>query len=342
MRIRIRSFPRDLRCLIIARCGNFRGGPACYPPVSGAGDAYMGIRFTCPNGHDLHAKDVQKGKIVYCTKCQVPVRVPEQSTRESRHKHHRGGNDDSLVPGEAQVHVGSDTPGETSPQIVSPRDGDFSNRGTDSAAGAFGASGADIPGAQDVPPVVAPPIVSTPSDYMWKVRGIDGSEYGPISDAVLQEWIRQNRVGSDMLVWRSGWSEWRKAVEIFPKIADMFSNARQPPLQVASPQTVPAPVIIPDTPAPNVNADSIQALEMVADDTSRNSKLEKKRRKARRELAMVFVLLAVILVLLGVLLAILMSQGGGKKSEEGKDAPITSVSAIEEFKPLVSEVSVIS
>ena len=41
----------------------------------------MGIRFFCPNGHKLHVKTEQGGKVGYCPECNARMRIPLESTR---------------------------------------------------------------------------------------------------------------------------------------------------------------------------------------------------------------------------------------------------------------------
>ena len=35
----------------------------------------------------------------------------------------------------------------------------------------------------------------------------------------MEQWISENRVSADSLVWQEGWPEWRRAEEVFPQLA---------------------------------------------------------------------------------------------------------------------------
>ncbi len=63
---------------------------------------------------------------------------------------------------------------------------------------------------------------------MYRIRGGDGGEYGPVSAQQLQQWIADGRANRQSLVLGSGQTEW-KALETFPEFAGALSISSLPP-----------------------------------------------------------------------------------------------------------------
>src|SRR5687767_928426 len=59
---------------------------------------------------------------------------------------------------------------------------------------------------------------------MYKVIGIDGKEYGPVSLEQLRQWIRERRINSETLLQAEGTIGWKPAVE-FPELAADLAGA---------------------------------------------------------------------------------------------------------------------
>jgi len=55
---------------------------------------------------------------------------------------------------------------------------------------------------------------------MYRIRGGDGKEYGPISGEVLRQWIEQGRANADSLVLAEGAANWQ-ALGTVPEFADL-------------------------------------------------------------------------------------------------------------------------
>jgi hypothetical protein len=45
-----------------------------------------------------------------------------------------------------------------------------------------------------------------------------GGQYGPADESLLKQWIREDRVDAESLVWRDDWSEWRRAGDVFAEL----------------------------------------------------------------------------------------------------------------------------
>jgi len=57
---------------------------------------------------------------------------------------------------------------------------------------------------------------------MYKIRGGDGNEYGPVSADTLRSWVTQGRANGQTFVLPEGGSEW-KVLSACPEFADLFA-----------------------------------------------------------------------------------------------------------------------
>ncbi len=71
----------------------------------------------------------------------------------------------------------------------------------------------------------------------WYVRPPAGGQYGPAPANIFCEWLTENRVTRDSLVWRDGWPQWLVAGEVF---VDYFGPAA-PPSSIPTYATAPSP-----------------------------------------------------------------------------------------------------
>ncbi len=78
------------------------------------------------------------------------------------------------------------------------------------------------------------PIAESPQSKWFVLPAGSTKNYGPALGEVMRQWIREGRIGADALVWREGWSEWRKAAVAFPQLA-----ATAPVAAVAAPAVSP-------------------------------------------------------------------------------------------------------
>lgn len=60
---------------------------------------------------------------------------------------------------------------------------------------------------------------------VWYVRPALGGQYGPAGPDAMRQWLAENRIAGDSLVWREGWRDWKTAAEVFPQLnpASQFS-----------------------------------------------------------------------------------------------------------------------
>lgn len=75
---------------------------------------------------------------------------------------------------------------------------------------------------------------------MYKVRGADQREYGPIPADVVRDWIRQRRLIASSLVQFESTGEW-KPLSAFPEFAGALASPVSPPAIPGAPSSVPPP-----------------------------------------------------------------------------------------------------
>ena len=158
----------------------------------------MGIKFHCPNGHKLNVKSFLSGKRAICPKCGARVLVP--SLEES-----------TVVGGDSALETANDLD-----EILEAND-----ELQDLTAETVHSTGSIAAGAvsTSAPPAAAPldAIAEAPT-AVWYVRPATGSQFGPASGDIMRAWLNEGRVGSNSLVWRAGWPEWRAAAAVFPQL----------------------------------------------------------------------------------------------------------------------------
>lgn len=69
---------------------------------------------------------------------------------------------------------------------------------------------------------------------MYKIRGADGKEYGPVALEQFREWLNQGRINSQTQTQVSGSEEWKPAAQI-PELASLFTPPGMPPPRASSP-----------------------------------------------------------------------------------------------------------
>jgi hypothetical protein len=152
----------------------------------------MGIRFYCPNGHKLNVKTFQAGLAGICPFCAAKMQIPLKSTRRSSRS--RKGR---AQEGTAEV-VADESGGIAPPQLP-----------------ALPATAALNPAAAAAK--LADPLVGA-DEVVWYVRPASGGQFGPAKTNIMRVWLNEGRVGTDTLVWREGWRDWREAGDVFPQL----------------------------------------------------------------------------------------------------------------------------
>lgn len=73
---------------------------------------------------------------------------------------------------------------------------------------------------------------------MYYVIGVDGSQYGPVEEPVLRQWVQEGRVGSDSLSFKTGETQW-----IPLKERPEFSSLSSAPVRTAVAAPPPPPPV---------------------------------------------------------------------------------------------------
>ena len=283
----------------------------------------MGIRFFCPNGHKLNVKVELAGKVGICPKCGAKMLIPLESTRQPSEKRstlREGAANTSQV---STDEVLTPTNREAFPKqeiIAAP----FTNPKDESSEEFIEHEHVAIPtreesasGKPEVRPSGPPPVppkapgnsnsLLQDPNVLWYIRSLEGQQYGPITGTVVQDWMKEKRIGPTMLVWREGWSTWLEAKNVFPELESIF-------MQEVKREEVP------EFPAPSRPTIAIEPEE---DTTLTIQKKTARKKKAGRDLTIVIILIVLILCLIAGLVAILMMQSSPGKPAENTPGPAT-------------------
>ena len=200
----------------------------------------MGIRFFCPNGHPLNVKEELAGKVGFCSKCDVRMRIPLKSQRVSGQEYVPGVTETAEalpqrppIPSSTTRESASSEKVETTVQNErenNSRPGELIRDIAESIAsgGTDGIASGETLGEG-----------SSDNSFLWYVHSGD-SQYGPAGTDLIREWIGQGRIAPNTLIWRADWSSgWREAKEVFPEVKVRFegreenkSNAKTPILEL--------------------------------------------------------------------------------------------------------------
>ncbi len=95
---------------------------------------------------------------------------------------------------------------------------------------------------------------------MYKIIGVDGKEYGPVSGEQLRQWLAEGRVNDHTQVQGQGETEWRP-LSAFPEFT---ASTEAPPVSSTSPAPVPqaATTVHPATiqPRPKIPSYLVQSI----------------------------------------------------------------------------------
>lgn len=166
----------------------------------------MGIRFTCPQGHQLNVKSELAGKRGVCPQCGAKVQIPDRS-----------------LPPRGRVGVGA----EAEP------------------AAPFVEAVKEIAKPQAAVEAAPPQLAVAAVEEAWYLRPPGGGQFGPASAADFGQWIREGRVLPEAYVWRAGWADWQRAAEAAAALPVPLPVASAAvPLPSAEPFAAPAPASV--------------------------------------------------------------------------------------------------
>lgn len=177
----------------------------------------MGIVSYCPSGHRVKVKDHFAGKKGICPTCGAKFRIPLTSV-DAPPAAARGSvaaSGDTALPVAAVVSLDADL-AATLPRAlplatVSPMD---VPREHVPAAGVD--QEADVLVEADFTEAAVPAVIDEAPGASWCVALPGGAPSQPMSGEDLLGWLSSGTATGEELVWRSDWSDWRPARDVFP------------------------------------------------------------------------------------------------------------------------------
>jgi phage FluMu protein Com len=294
----------------------------------------MGIRFACHHcNHALHLKDFQAGKRGKCPACNQSFRIPQHSTDYSIPLEEKGVQNTTSTPaviakatepkatpvnvGKATVSTGAKLASKAEPSAATKRDEniaiakrqEINVRKSDEVAFAQAAlvknvtrdeSASSQLSVQESSPKKDATVKEFESNPLaqWYVRPPSGGQYGPADAKLLTQWIAENRVTADSLVWFDGLTQWTVAGSVIPELftgsgeAPNVGFATQPSLGNASES-----VFVADDAGRLVNTSAIN---------STAKPIRSRQKQKRNQWIIIAILISVCLCLLIGLVAVLM------------------------------------
>lgn len=302
----------------------------------------MGIRFQCHHcGHQLHVKDFQAGKKGRCPVCQGAFRIPLSDAEYSVEPAADPSSPTKSISPIGQASAGQTSPGQsgfggagkrsstaaTAPARVPATKPDMAKVKTEAMPAIDRTSIQDnveqrssreqMPEASDIDQV-QPRVISEAPDATWYVRPATGGQYGPAPSAIVWEWLIEDRIGHDSLVWREDWPEWLPARQVFSEFFSGGPNVTEAEqaLEIAAIGNASSTSLsVPPTSGQSPTASPQAQQFSVGDPTASNrtppaSSREVRLRGRRRNYSIVIALLAVILISLIIGLFVVLYQQG--------------------------------
>lgn len=275
----------------------------------------MGIRFRCHLCHtELNVKDHQAGKRGRCPACHGSFRIPLADADFSLSPADRPQVADS--PAGERGLAESPTPATAQPAARQP-----------STLQSAAATAADVATKQLAAPFAPdtrlPQAIEESLAASWYVRPTSGGQYGPASAQVVGQWLLENRIGADALVWREDWPEWLSASLAFPE------HFQSPPVTTV-PGGIPSPGrSLPPVKTPYPNVPAVPSVPIVPKETAgpsgpilqasglslgQKSRDLRRRRRHRNYMILVVGLIVAFLLLLAGLVAVLWLQNSRTSS----------------------------
>jgi hypothetical protein len=249
----------------------------------------MGVRFQCPQGHQLHVKAELAGRRGICPECGAKFIVPSFSGGRVA----EDAGTASSPPSKGGIPAGSPPPqceeAIQTPSVFIP-----------TAPAAAPATPAPIPSPDPNEP---PAIATAPDAVAWYVRPAAGGQFGPASTDVFRGWVEDGRVAADSWVWRTGWTDWRPGGEAMGSLADVIAP---PPAVAAPPVPEMAAVPIVDAPSASPAADEASASPHHAATTAEARRAEMRRRRRRNNA--IALALGVVALVVAVVMAVVLNR----------------------------------
>ncbi len=306
----------------------------------------MGIRFRCHHcEHELNVKDFLAGKRGKCPNCNGKFRIPvsdsthslpvespqptaaQRSPSEAPQGPERPSSEDApsidesqrvdLTTADPAATRGSATSTKQQPlgqSAVSTRSEDFQKDDKISSERPTPETVGDSQ-AQSVPPALVDGANAT-----WYVRIADGNQFGPATGDILLQWMGENRIQPDSLVWRDGWEQWQLASEAFADYFGQRQVARATPERVQeqaanrnlkTESAALPPTSLPDLPSggQQITMTSLAQDDHRASSVSGKSRLDRRLRRRRNyRLTISFLSIAAVLLIVTLVIVLIVQQ----------------------------------
>lgn len=85
---------------------------------------------------------------------------------------------------------------------------------------------------KSLPPVMTRVVAApkpAPEPELWQVKTIEGKIYGPVTRAVLQEWLAEGRLDHETQLLRNKSRQWQWATEVFPELEEPEESGEMQP-----------------------------------------------------------------------------------------------------------------
>lgn len=260
----------------------------------------MGIRFACHHcNYSLHVKDFQGGKRGRCPECKEPFRIPLQDAAHSLELDGSGrkgteSQDDGILLLESEPRSG----------IAAGKLESHSNASsvTLSAKSATRAPQSELPG--------MPKMLADSPGAKWFVRPPTGGQFGPASSQLLMDWIMEQRVTPDSLVWKEGTSDWELASQFLPELYPDGASQSNTPVGTFNDfgAVFPARSKLANNLASDLTGQEDQSTSNASGSVSGSAIAKKRAKKRKQQLAIVLLLGLASLALLGSLVTVLLIQ----------------------------------
>jgi len=155
-----------------------------------------------------------------------------------------------------------------------------------------------VPGMNPPGAAVIDPLIEAGA-AVWYVRPSSGGQYGPAGPDVMRQWLAENRIAGDSLVWREGWRDWKTAAEVFPQL----------------------------NPAAQISPFGALGVETSRGASGASTRVVLPRRSNNTLQLVLVIVLAIAVIVLGIVFYLVLTSDGGKPaSGEGTKPPATAPS----------------
>lgn len=292
-------------------------------------NSLVGIRFRCHHcEYELHVKEFQGGRKGRCPKCEGKFRIPDNDSpcslpiEEPVAVAATDGLEAKLP--EPAISTAENSPAST--EQYEPIDASENHPKTPAvsetapprpkaANGKSGIASASREAAdrntdpEDASQQTTIRALVENGDAKWYVRLDNGEQFGPADREQFTEWLREDRIPPNAILWCEGWPDWEPAAQV---LADFFDS--QAAREEAEPAAPPVP---PPPPAPDVAPAQAEALSLspsVASPAesetgvsrSQHTRLAKKQRQKRNYRIAVAILSVLSLVMVVALVLVLI------------------------------------